>query len=67
MKTLPADMNKGRNAEVSCIPTEIVYADDCDFISEDNSRSRALKEIVIECLGRFNLLVNEKEHNIRLS
>ena len=28
------------NKEKSCIPAEIIYAVDCNFISEDNSRSK---------------------------
>ena len=48
------------NKEKSCIP-EIIYAVDCNFISEDNSRSIVLKEIVKEFLLRFNLQVSEEK------
>ena len=41
--------------------TEIIYADDSDFLSEDNSRSEVLKEIVKDCLGRVNFKVKEEK------
>ena len=59
--TLRADWNEERDEEKPCLPTEIVYADDCDFLSEDSSRSGVLKEIVKECLRRFNLQDNEEK------
>ena len=38
-----------------------MYADDSDFLTDDNSRSEALKLIVKDCLGRSNLKVNEEK------
>ena len=43
-----------------CTVAEAVYADGSDFINEDRSVSKVLKEIVKECLGRFDLLRMKK-------
>ena len=61
LRTLRVDLNEINQVERSSLPTEIIYADDSDFLSEDNSRSEVLKEIVKDCLGRFNLKVNEEK------
>ena len=61
LRTLRVDLNEKNQVERSSLPTEIIYADDNDFLSEDNSRSEVLKEIVKDCLGRFNLKVNEEK------
>ena len=61
LRTLRVDLNEKNQVERSSLPTEIIYADDSDFLSEDNSRSEVLKEIVKDCLGRFNLKVNEEK------
>ena len=51
LRALWAELNKKIQPEKSSIPTEIIYADDSDFISEDSSHSKVLKEIVKESLG----------------
>ena len=61
LRTLRVELDEKSQAERSSIPTEIIHADDSDFLSEDDSRSEVLKEIVKECLGRFNLKVNEEK------
>ena len=38
-----------------------MYADDSDFLTEDNSRSEVLKKIVKDCLGTLNLKVNKEK------
>ena len=40
------DWKKSEKAEKSSLPTEIIYADDSVFLSEDVSRSEVLKEIL---------------------
>ena len=41
------------------MPEEAVYADDADFIAEEETRKQALLENMTEVLGRANLKVNE--------
>ena len=65
MQTLKINSNEKKQEETSSITTEMIYANDCDFMTEDKSRFEVLKEIVKDCLGRLNLKVKAGETIIK--
>lgn len=45
----------------SSLPTEMIYADDCDLLTEEEDIRAVVNEKVTEILGKGNLLVNEEK------
>ena len=50
----------------SSLPQELIYADDCDFVTNDNNKRQKLNSIVTNTLASENLKVNndKTEHTI---
>ena len=48
------------------LPNELVYADDCDFVTEDQKKKETALQHVQEILPQFNLLINNSktEHTV---
>eukprot|EP00494_Astrolonche_serrata_P007030 UN07055 len=61
------DINKQLLEKIkSEIPDEILYADDCDFVTEIENMTKRIYEIAREILKEHNLLVNDDkmEHTV---
>ena len=50
----------------SDLPSELVYADDCDFVTEDQKKKETALQHVQDILPQFNLLINntKTEHTV---
>ena len=43
------------------LPDELIYADDCDFVTEDEKKKEEVNSIVSCILPEFNLLINQSK------
>ena len=50
----------------SCLPNELIYADDCDFVTEEESIQKATLKIATDVLKENNLLVNEGKTEVTI-
>lgn len=50
----------------SCLPKEMTYADDCDFLTEDERIKKAIEKVAPPTLKMGNIIVNESktEHTL---
>ena len=69
-ESLPVNVEKINSKwlekRTTCLPREIIYADDCDFLTEMEDEQTTIQEKVPEILKKDNLLVNQDKTEITI-